>query len=184
MKKTLEKEGRHDEANKFDFCPITFVLPGDYALFVEVQHTVTVTHPALDEEATTTTTTKMLMLPRLLCRHCVCANHQEFKRHSGGAWIMKPIGKAQGKGIFLFQKLSQISDWRTDYRWKPDNPSVRRPTKQRRYNHLLHGGSSRNWVLLLVCVCVRVVLLHFVHRWSPMLCSATFRTLTWWAVAR
>lgn len=121
--------------------------------------------------------------PRLLCRHCVCANHQEFKRHSGGAWIMKPIGKAQGKGIFLFQKLSQISDWRTDYRWKPDNPSVRRPTKQRRYNHLLHGGSSRNWVLLL-CVRACCIVTLCTRRWSPMLCSATFRTLTWWAVAR
>lgn len=31
---------------------------------------------------------------------------EEFKR-SGGTWIMKPIGKAQGQGIFLFNKLSQ-----------------------------------------------------------------------------
>ncbi|MEW5300219.1 MAG: hypothetical protein WDW36_003164 [Sanguina aurantia] len=43
---------------------------------------------------------------------------EEFKR-SGGTWIMKPIGKAQGQGIFLFNKLSQISDWRKDYTWKP-----------------------------------------------------------------
>lgn len=33
---------------------------------------------------------------------------EEFKR-SGGTWIMKPIGKAQGQGIFLFNKLSQVS---------------------------------------------------------------------------
>jgi len=32
---------------------------------------------------------------------------EEFKR-SGGTWIMKPIGKAQGAGIFLFNKLSQV----------------------------------------------------------------------------
>ena len=32
---------------------------------------------------------------------------EEFKR-SGGTWIMKPIGAAQGKGIFLFNKLSQV----------------------------------------------------------------------------
>ena len=29
---------------------------------------------------------------------------------------MKPIGAAQGKGIFLFSRLSEISEWRTDYR--------------------------------------------------------------------
>ena len=27
-------------------------------------------------------------------------------------YIMKPVGKSQGKGIFLFNKLSQIADWR------------------------------------------------------------------------
>jgi tubulin polyglutamylase TTLL9 len=32
---------------------------------------------------------------------------EEFKR-SGGTWIMKPIGRAQGQGIFLFNKLSQV----------------------------------------------------------------------------
>ena len=39
-------------------------------------------------------------------------------------WIMKPVGRAQGKGIFLFNKLSQISEWKSDKRWKPDNPQV------------------------------------------------------------
>ena len=27
---------------------------------------------------------------------------------------MKPIGSAQGKGIFLFTRLSEISEWRPD----------------------------------------------------------------------
>ena len=39
---------------------------------------------------------------------------EEFKKYSDGVWIMKPIGSAQGKGIFLFTKLSEISDWKTD----------------------------------------------------------------------
>ena len=43
---------------------------------------------------------------------------EEFKRTSPATWIMKPIGQAQGRGIFLFNKVSQISDWRKDHRWK------------------------------------------------------------------
>jgi tubulin polyglutamylase TTLL9 len=41
---------------------------------------------------------------------------EEFKRNSGGVWIMKPVGKAQGKGIFLINKLSQIANWKKDPR--------------------------------------------------------------------
>jgi tubulin polyglutamylase TTLL9 len=74
----LEKEGCLDEATQYDFFPITFVLPREYAMFVE-----------------------------------------EFKR-VGGIWIMKPIGSAQGKGIFLFTKLSEISGWKTDTRYRPE----------------------------------------------------------------
>eukprot|EP00232_Nephroselmis_pyriformis_P002460 CAMPEP_0182908730 /NCGR_PEP_ID=MMETSP0034_2-20130328/35368_1 /TAXON_ID=156128 /ORGANISM="Nephroselmis pyriformis, Strain CCMP717" /LENGTH=377 /DNA_ID=CAMNT_0025044927 /DNA_START=138 /DNA_END=1268 /DNA_ORIENTATION=+ len=35
---------------------------------------------------------------------------EEYKR-SGGVWIMKPIGRAQGKGIFLVNDLQQINKW-------------------------------------------------------------------------
>ncbi|CAG9461997.1 unnamed protein product [Pedinophyceae sp. YPF-701] len=47
---------------------------------------------------------------------------EEFKRRQGGdpernVWIMKPIGRAQGKGIFLITKLSQISDWKKGVGW-------------------------------------------------------------------
>ena len=31
---------------------------------------------------------------------------------------MKPIGSAQGKGIFLFTRLSEISEWKYDFRSK------------------------------------------------------------------
>ena len=33
---------------------------------------------------------------------------EEFKK-SAHVWIMKPIGKSQGRGIFLFNKLQQIA---------------------------------------------------------------------------
>jgi tubulin polyglutamylase TTLL9 len=50
---------------------------------------------------------------------------EEFRRPdaAGATWIMKPVGKAQGKGIFLFQKLSQISDWRRDSKWAQPAPA-------------------------------------------------------------
>mmetsp|Transcript_60792 Transcript_60792/g.144845 ORF Transcript_60792/g.144845 Transcript_60792/m.144845 type:complete len:452 (+) Transcript_60792:109-1464(+) len=43
---------------------------------------------------------------------------EEFKKQqaNGAIWIMKPVGKSQGRGIFLFDKLSQISGWRQNPR--------------------------------------------------------------------
>ena len=37
---------------------------------------------------------------------------------SVGVWIMKPIGSAQGKGIFLFTRLNEISEWKNDFKTK------------------------------------------------------------------
>ena len=39
---------------------------------------------------------------------------EEFKRTPGTIWIMKPAGKAQGRGIFLFRKLKDINDWKKE----------------------------------------------------------------------
>ena len=94
-KRQLEKEGilpsascqevngkfKQDVTTSFDFYPVSFVLPREYALFVE-----------------------------------------EFKR-LGGIWIMKPIGSAQGKGIFLFTKLHEISEWKYDFKSKQQSRS-------------------------------------------------------------
>eukprot|EP00347_Sterkiella_histriomuscorum_P006545 403352361 len=101
-KKQLEKEGKYEEANTFNFFPTTYNLPGDYSLFVE-----------------------------------------EFKKTLGSVWIMKPIAKSQGKGIFLFNKLQQISQWKNDFRWKPESPQAE-PYIVQRYimNPLLIGGKK------------------------------------------
>jgi tubulin polyglutamylase TTLL1 len=55
-----------------DIVPNTYILPGDYTLFVE-----------------------------------------EFRRNPNHMWIMKPTARAQGKGIFLVNKLNQLKKWAT-----------------------------------------------------------------------
>jgi tubulin polyglutamylase TTLL9 len=68
---------------------------------------------------------------------------EEFKRNQTTVWIMKPVGKSQGKGIFLFSKLQQVSQWKNDFRWKPENPQAE-PYIVQRYisNPLLIGGKK------------------------------------------
>ena len=44
---------------------------------------------------------------------------EEFKRQAGSTWIMKPAGKSQGKGIFLFRKLKDITDWKKEDCFRP-----------------------------------------------------------------
>ena len=46
---------------------------------------------------------------------------EEFKKNPGTVWIMKPIAKSQGKGIFLFRRLKDITEWKKDgYRLNGD----------------------------------------------------------------
>lgn len=46
----------------------------------------------------------------------------EYRRNPGFIWIMKPIAKSQGKGIFLFKRLKDITDWKkgTEYQSTAD----------------------------------------------------------------
>jgi tubulin polyglutamylase TTLL1 len=38
---------------------------------------------------------------------------EEFRKNNKAMWIMKPCGRAQGKGIFLVNKLNQLKKWAT-----------------------------------------------------------------------
>jgi len=79
MRRAAEKEGKMEESQRYNVCPMTFVLPMEYNMFVE-----------------------------------------EFKKHPGCTWIMKPVGRSQGAGIFLVQKLAQLQQWRPPTTW--NNP--------------------------------------------------------------
>ena len=58
---------------------------------------------------------------------------EEFKRFPDTVWIMKPISSAQGKGIFLIDKLSQVAEWKPHVEFK----SSIQPAGQSQY-----GGSD------------------------------------------
>eukprot|EP00947_MAST-08B_sp_MAST-8B-sp1_P001226 g1226.t1 len=119
MKRHLERTDLPEESRHYDFFPSTFVLPGEYGLFLE-----------------------------------------DFKRTPGVSWIMKPIGKAQGKGIFLFNKLSQISEWKKDHKWKAEGPQVETYVAQRYIQRpYLVGGRKFDMRLYLL-----------VTSFSPLVC--------------
>lgn len=68
---------------------------------------------------------------------------ENYKRNPDTIWIMKPIAKSQGKGIFLFTKLSEIADWRSDLKLKPDQPPTESYVVQEYLsNPLLIGGKK------------------------------------------
>nr|XP_058958673.1 probable tubulin polyglutamylase TTLL9 [Pocillopora verrucosa] len=55
---------------------------------------------------------------------------EEFKRNPGTTWIMKPVGKSQGKGIFLFRRLKDIMDWRKEDPYRAAMSEERKDEKE------------------------------------------------------
>lgn len=73
---------------------------------------------------------------------------EAFKRMPGSVWIMKPVGSAQGKGIFLITKLSEILEFKKDNRFLSAEQREKQETKPayivQRYieNPYLIGGKK------------------------------------------
>ncbi|BES98914.1 Tubulin-tyrosine ligase family [Nesidiocoris tenuis] len=69
---------------------------------------------------------------------------EEYRKNPQSTWIMKPVGKSQGAGIFLINKLSKLKRWSRESK-APFNPSIVKETYViSRYidNPLLIGGKK------------------------------------------
>jgi tubulin polyglutamylase TTLL9 len=77
---------------------------------------------------------------------------EEFKKNNNSIWIMKPNARAQGKGVFLVNKLSQTSYWKKDQRWKSDSHQECYVVQKYIENPYLIGGKKfdlRIYVLVI-----------------------------------
>ena len=69
---------------------------------------------------------------------------EEFRRNPASTWIMKPSRGAQGTGIFLINKLSQIKKWANGGRWQGNTAASKESYIVSRYidNPLLVCGKK------------------------------------------
>jgi len=66
---------------------------------------------------------------------------EEFNR-TGGVWIMKPCGRAQGRGIFMVDKLNQVEKWRQENASKEQDKQETFVVSRYLDNPLLVGGKK------------------------------------------
>lgn len=126
-----------------DFVPDTFMLPQDYSLFTEefrrsgggtsIKLTVILFcvitiflillfyfifgRGFIRRACKVLTGSQHTFISTLSSALCVCDDMCNFQwrwQSSIGTWIMKPTGAAQGRGIFLVNRLSQIKKWSRD----------------------------------------------------------------------
>jgi tubulin polyglutamylase TTLL1 len=91
-----------------DFLPPTFVLPGEYALFAEAfKRDAEKADAKASEKGRGDAQSKVDA--KTWSRANVRGVPTDTKASS--TWIMKPAGKAQGKGIFLINSLRQVKRW-------------------------------------------------------------------------
>lgn len=111
QKKNCEKNGLHQEAEAYArVTPTTFVLPQEYSMFVEEFKKSTAPAPPSSVGG----------------KVGKIGEETSESKKKKSIWIMKPIGKAQGRGIFLIDSLKQVADW------KPEGGTTRAsvPTSQ------------------------------------------------------
>ena len=112
--KQLRKEGKEEEAAKYDFHPTSYLLPQEWGLFIEeFKRSGVAANLAAKKGA-----------KEAAAAAAAAGSTEKVEDEVGdqlNVWIMKPTGSAQGKGIFLCTKLQQVQDWRKGANWRPSH---------------------------------------------------------------
>lgn len=112
---------------------------------------------------------------------------EEFKRNSSATFIMKPASKAQGKGIFLINRLSQVRRWSNNSNASTGNPSTVVPPALRpqmdnyiisRYidNPLLLGGKKFDLRLYVLVRSYRPLVVYMSQLGFARFCNVKYTT--------
>jgi tubulin polyglutamylase TTLL1 len=82
---------------------------------------------------------------------------EEFKKYPNSTWIMKPNARAQGKGIFLVNKLKQLQKWATSSKLPMQAQVNREQYVISRYidQPLLVGGKKFDLRIYVLVTCYR-----------------------------
>jgi len=134
--KNEPEDQRIDIDAEMDFFPVTYELPDQWHMFVE----------------------------EFKKKNGVVNVNQKSKRNDKSIWIMKPICKSQGKGIFLFRDLKEISDWKKGGKEKKNPEEVEVYIVQRYIERPLLVGGKKFDMRIYVLVTSYVPLRAYVYR--------------------
>ncbi len=164
-RKDLERDGNElaerDAEGKYrllDFVPHTYLLPGDYSMFFE-------------EFKRNPQTVRFF---EMACRS-VCVEIFLFLLSplSAQVWILKPNAKAQGVGIFIINKLSQLKKWAAS---KLATLTSSNSYLASRYveNPLLVGGKKFDLRLYVLVTSYRPLKVYFCRNGFARFCNVKY----------
>ncbi|XP_060835635.1 polyglutamylase complex subunit TTLL1-like [Rhopalosiphum padi] len=104
---------------------------------------------------------------------------EEYRKVGPSTWIMKPVGKSQGTGIFLINRLSKLKKWSRDTKYQNFNTStIKESYVISKYinNPLLIGGKKFDLRLYVLVTSFRPLKAYLFKSGFCRFCTAKYNT--------
>jgi len=126
-KKSLEKQG-NKAAELLDFVPTSYNLPGDYPIFEEEfrKQIIEREHSKLTKKSARASARETNSKESTATKeHNILLSFSNFNhKQRGSKWILKPASRAQGAGIFIINRLSQLKKWTNSSKYNSNETYV------------------------------------------------------------